>query len=45
MADSAQEKTEQPTPKKRKEAKEKGHKILIVDTSKGITKEVLSLIA
>ena len=27
------------------EAKEKGHKILIVDTSKGITKEVLSLIA
>ena len=27
------------------EAKEKGHKILIVDTSKGITKDVLSLIA
>ena len=27
------------------EAKEKGHKILIVDTTKGITKEVLSLIA
>lgn len=26
------------------EAKEKGHKILIVDTSKGITKEMLSLI-
>ena len=27
------------------EAKEKGHKILIIDTSKGITKDVLSLIA
>ena len=27
------------------EAREKGHKILIVDTSKGITKDVLSLIA
>ena len=31
MADSAQEKTEQPTPKKRKEAKEKGQVVKSVE--------------
>ena len=31
MADSAQEKTEQPTPKKRKEAREKGQVVKSVE--------------